>query len=47
MKKTPYIEPPIGAAIDLSDDDNEEMGVLGSFGMDVEASKKVKEEVFV
>ena len=44
MRKTPYNELPSDAIIDVSDDDEGDMGVLGQFGMDIEANKRVKEE---
>ena len=44
MRKTAYSELPIDAIIDVSDDDEGDVDILGQFGRDSEANKKVKEE---
>ena len=44
MKKTPYSELPPDVVIDVSDDEDGDMDILGQFGLDSEANKKVKEE---
>ena len=44
MKKTPYSELPVNEVIDVSDDEDGDMDIMGQFGLDADANKKVKEE---
>lgn len=44
MKKIPHDNIPHDTVINISDDDNGDMDILGQFGLDVDANKRVKEE---
>src|SRR5665213_2497791 len=45
MKKTPYNELPVNEVIDVSDDEDGDMDIMGQFGLDADANKKVKEKL--
>jgi len=44
MKKTPYVELPPGAIIDVSDEDEGDMDIMSELGVEYDRNKRVKEE---
>ena len=44
MKKTPYVELPEGAIIEVSDEDEGDMDIMAELGVDYDKNKRVKEE---
>ena len=44
MKKTPYVELPPGAIIDVSDEDEGDMDIMSELGVGYDRNKRVKEE---
>jgi hypothetical protein len=44
MKKTPYVELPPGAVIDVSDEDEGDMDIMSELGVEYDKNKRVKEE---
>jgi hypothetical protein len=44
MKKTPYVELPPGAVIEVSDEDEGDMDIMSELGVDYDKNKRVKEE---
>src|SRR6202048_5170293 len=44
MKKTPYVELPPGAIIEVSDEDEGDMEIMVELGVDFDKNKRVKEE---
>ena len=44
MKKTPYMELPEGAIIEVSDEDESDMEIMVELGVDFDKNKRVKEE---
>jgi hypothetical protein len=44
MKKTPYVELPPGAVIEISDEDEGDMDIMSELGVDYDKNKRVKEE---
>jgi hypothetical protein len=44
MKKTPYVELPPGAIIEVSDEDEGDMDIMSELGVDYDKNKRVKEE---
>ena len=44
MKKTPYVEQPPGAIIEVSDEDEGDMDIMSELGVDYDKNKRVKEE---
>src|ERR1700738_5147097 len=44
MKKTPYVELPPGAIIEVSDEDEGDMEIMVQLGVDFDKNKRVKEE---
>ena len=44
MKKTPYVELPKGAIIEVSDEDEGDMDIMAELGVEYDKNKRVKEE---
>jgi hypothetical protein len=44
MKKTPYVELPPGAIIEVSDEDEGDMDIMSELGVEYDKNKRVKEE---